>query len=57
MALETAQKDLGRGTPKRMSGCRKRLLYHLRPAFADYVPAGITELIMKQQEGWSYVRP
>jgi uncharacterized protein len=22
-----------------------------------YVPAGITELMLKQQEGWSYVRP
>ena len=27
------------------------------PGFVRVVPAGITELVRRQQEGWSYVRP
>ncbi|MDA8335890.1 MAG: DsrE family protein [Peptococcaceae bacterium] len=27
------------------------------PGFIKVVPAGITELVRRQQEGWAYVRP
>ncbi|HUW63894.1 MAG TPA: DsrE family protein [Spirochaetia bacterium] len=27
------------------------------PGFVQVVPAGITELVRRQQEGWAYVRP
>ena len=27
------------------------------PGFVKVVPAGITELVRRQQEGWAYVRP
>jgi len=27
------------------------------PGFVRVVPAGITELVRRQQEGWAYVRP
>jgi intracellular sulfur oxidation DsrE/DsrF family protein len=23
----------------------------------EYVPAGVTEIMRKQQQGWSYIRP